>query len=587
MIKITNFNYIITIHNKEDLISQVLESIIRCCGENSHIYPVLDGCTDNSEKIIDNIKVLNKEIPITKVYTKDVNELLSINAGLKAALHEGNGYNIVLQDGVILKDYDIEKKIAKLYETEGGKLGYVSLRMGANLESGSFESKTTVPFTGQVENVCGYCDFRAKELPVGSAAYRSIPIKSPVCIPFKLINEVGIYDAELSPYGHDDVDYAIRVIDAGYFNMVYAIEFQSNLDWGGTRQEDAFVDNAIIKRNIDYIRWKHKDRMAVISTSDQSTVIKKIEPFPTMTIDDSHNMWKSKVNRYSILSKIKNKIRLHLFTVNNKVQFYYYERYKRAIAKRIDMYRFSRFNSKYDKELKFTEVVNLYKTRNETHLYFHQYYIYKLPDAIKKHRVYIEKNKKGFGEAAFHAMWWKLFEEFNPKNVLEIGVYRGQVVSLWRLISDMANKDIYIGGVSPFTCMGDSVSNYLNNIDYYKDVCKTFEELRLKLPTFVKGVTRDQISVDFISSKKWDMIYIDGGHDHDDVIFDYHLCYKNLRKGGLIIFDDASLYTEYSPPAFSFAGHPGPSFVARKYADNQMEFLGSVGHNNIYRKVLD
>ena len=40
-----------------------------------------------------------------------------------------------------------------------------------------------------------------------------------------------------------------------------------------------------------------------------------------------------------------------------------------------------------------------------------------------------------------------------------------------------------------------------------------------------------------------------------------------------------SLQTNFSPPLFSFAGHPGPSRVAAEFAMKQLKFLGAVGHN--------
>ena len=80
------------------------------------------------------------------------------------------------------------------------------------------------------------------------------------------------------------------------------------------------------------------------------------------------------------------------------------------------------------------------------------------------------------------------------------------------------------------------------------------------------------------------MIYIDGAHDFEVVFKDYKLCYENLCRGGVLVLDDASLYCDYNPASFAFAGHPGPSRVAREYADKEMEFIGAVGHNNVYRK---
>ena len=217
-------------------------------------------------------------------------------------------------------------------------------------------------------------------------------------------------------------------------------------------------------------------------------------------------------------------------------------------------------------------------------MYFHHYYNHRLPKVIKNHREYIVKNNKGFGESAFHAMWWKLLLEFKPVHVLEIGVYRGQVVSLWTLIAKLAHHDIDVNGISPFSSFGDSVSKYMRDLDYYQDVKKTFEHLELKKPTFIKGFSRCHESVCFIKSKAWDMIYIDGGHDYEDVLFDYKICLENLNVGGILVLEDASLYTDYIPVSFSFAGHPGPSLVAREFADKEMDFIGAVGHNNIYMK---
>ncbi|MGN6195289.1 MAG: hypothetical protein ACTHOB_10145, partial [Ginsengibacter sp.] len=77
------FNYIITIHNKEDLIEDVLNSVIKCCNANSFIYPVLDGCTDKSEEIVDQIIRENRNISINKIKVNDVHEIMSINEALK------------------------------------------------------------------------------------------------------------------------------------------------------------------------------------------------------------------------------------------------------------------------------------------------------------------------------------------------------------------------------------------------------------------------------------------------------------------------------------------------------------------------
>ena len=111
------FNYIITIHNKQELIKEVILGVINCAGPESYIYPVLDGCTDQSEAVIDDIIKAYPSVKIVKLHAGDIHELKSINIALNHASQHGEGYNIILQDDVILKDRDLEKKCSYLYHS--------------------------------------------------------------------------------------------------------------------------------------------------------------------------------------------------------------------------------------------------------------------------------------------------------------------------------------------------------------------------------------------------------------------------------------------------------------------------------------
>jgi len=283
MLNSPRFNYIITIHNKENLIEQVMMCVLMCCRDNSHIYPVLDGCTDRTEEIVDNIIDTFSSVPITKIHTPDVHELLSINAGLRAANQEGHGYNIVLQDDVLVADFMLEKKVTALYDWAGPRLGYVSFRLGANFTPDAATSNAVIPLTDYVENAYGHGLPDAKVLLPGDLAYRAVPIKSPVCFPFELIRSVGILDDRLAPYGHDDTEYSIRCLEAGYRNAVFAIRFYSDLKWGGTRTTPHPKIREIQKRNMRRIREWYGAILADVCESSQASEI--VEP-PNMVSED-------------------------------------------------------------------------------------------------------------------------------------------------------------------------------------------------------------------------------------------------------------------------------------------------------------
>ena len=238
----------------------------------------------------------------------------------------------------------------------------------------------------------------------------------------------------------------------------------------------------------------------------------------------------------------------------------------------------------YDHDLSLTEAASTYSDRNSLYSYMHHYYNYRCPQIVKEHREYFKKEHRGFGEDAFHAMWWLLLLEFQPTNMLEIGVYRGQVISLWSLISKYVGRSVEVHGISPFSPLGDSVSNYLENLNYLSDVKESFEYWKLQKPILIKALSTDKQAIDHISSQSWDIVYIDGSHDYDVAIRDYEVCKDALKPGGILVLDDSSLGTDFKPPSFSFAGHPGPSRIARERADKEMIFICAVGHNSVYKK---
>jgi len=273
------FNYIITIHNKEDLIEDVLISVIKCCHDNSYIYPIIDGCTDKTEEIIDRVISQYPNNFITKVKLNDVHEILSINAGLKLANQSQDGYNIIIQDDVILEDNSIEYKVTKIYEKIGCKLGYLSFMLGANLKKDILSSNEGSPFIDYIESAYGFGMTKSKILLPGQLAFRSIAIKSPVCIPTKIIREFGLLDENLAPSLHDDTEYCIRLLKSGYKNAVFGIKYRSDIDWGATRRKLDITLNGRIISNMNYIRKLYYNDILNLIAHNQETDLINIDEF--------------------------------------------------------------------------------------------------------------------------------------------------------------------------------------------------------------------------------------------------------------------------------------------------------------------
>lgn len=247
------FNYIITIHNKENLIRDVILNVLKSAGPNSCIYPVLDGCSDSSEAVIDDLIRLNPSFKIVKLFADDVHELKSINIGLNAASQVGEGYNIVLQDDVLLQDPDLEQRCILLYSLFD-KLGLVSFRHGANISRELIQQTMIIePWEDYIQSECGHYPDPVSMLKTGSFIFKEVVIKSPLCIPFKVIREAGKPDEAFAPW--DDAAYCYRVSTAGFANGVFAVNFRSDVAWGTTRNKRQKLQvEEVMLRNLNLFR---------------------------------------------------------------------------------------------------------------------------------------------------------------------------------------------------------------------------------------------------------------------------------------------------------------------------------------------
>ena len=214
----------------------------------------------------------------------------------------------------------------------------------------------------------------------------------------------------------------------------------------------------------------------------------------------------------------------------------------------------------------------------EAFRYFHQ----RLPREQQEHRAFF---RSGYGEDAFHVLWHLLLEHYRPTNFLEIGIFRGQIISLVALWAQQAHRACEVYGISPFSAAGDSVSTYSDEIDYYADTLANFEKFSLPRPQLLRAHSTDPEAVQLIASRSWDMIYIDGNHDYEIVRVDWQNCARHVKPGGLIVLDDAGLDTAFAPPLFATPGHPGPSRVAREIDRAGFREVLQVGHNRAFEKL--
>jgi len=251
-----SFNYIVTIHNKEDLIERVLTGVLISAGANSRIYLVLDGCSDGTESVIDKMLTDWVGMPVTKLYAPDVHEIRSLNIALRLAPQEGEGYNILMQDDVLLREREFEKKVAAVYRYFDDNIGVLSFRHGVNVGLDPIAGE--ILDTDMIESVYGYGAVDQPLLP-GHAVRRMVCLRSPQCISFEAIRTVGLLNEKYAPCTYDDHDYGLRCLAAGRENIVYAAKTLSRVEWGGMRRSPQPGLVAVMKRNRRYVYEDHAD----------------------------------------------------------------------------------------------------------------------------------------------------------------------------------------------------------------------------------------------------------------------------------------------------------------------------------------
>jgi hypothetical protein len=214
---------------------------------------------------------------------------------------------------------------------------------------------------------------------------------------------------------------------------------------------------------------------------------------------------------------------------------------------------------------------------------------YQNDDLLKNHRSHIEINNLGFGEKPFHVIWRELVKlQSTNFKFLEIGVYKGQVLSLIKLLSNNYNKVVEYVGVTPLNNSGDKFSNY-DSVNYGQIITSLFNHFNLDFDinkNIINGLSTDELIKNKVRELgEFDLIYIDGGHNYDCVVSDIKLMYDVSKIGTYVVFDDSSCYKNLSVDKFK--GHIDVCNAIKDNLENNDSFseIICVGHNRVFKKI--
>jgi hypothetical protein len=259
----------------------------------------------------------------------------------------------------------------------------------------------------------------------------------------------------------------------------------------------------------------------------------------------------------------------------------------------------------------FDDLVLAYKnTAEHNDALFQQLNLLTWSDPIlSAHRHHVENNELGYGDAAFHSMWLRLLyhaqTRFGRVRLLEIGVFKGQIISLWALIARKWNIDVEITAISPFAGRPLPRSRWvtwvrsrfdakfrenLRNGNFY-DVCDYESavrglfarfELDIKSIKLYRGYSTDAQIQSALADAMFHIVYVDGDHTFEGASQDFAVYGAKVMAGGWLIADDAGFFI---PGTAFWKGHEAVSRAANILPEIGFRNIMNVGHNRIYERV--
>jgi hypothetical protein len=207
---------------------------------------------------------------------------------------------------------------------------------------------------------------------------------------------------------------------------------------------------------------------------------------------------------------------------------------------------------------------------------------------LKEHRDWIEANQFGFGDRAFHCIWLALMAQMPPDfSFLEIGVFKGQVLSLVGLIAKTMEKKAHIYGVTTLTNTEDVRCRYPAG-DYKGWINQIHEHFQVQKPILIVGKSSNPTVVEQCTGfAPYDLVYVDGSHDYPDVVFDIKTYAPMTKAGGFLVMDDASINRLNVGSCWS--GLEDVAQAVKDHLDNdpRFKFLLACGHLNLFQRVKD
>jgi predicted O-methyltransferase YrrM len=228
---------------------------------------------------------------------------------------------------------------------------------------------------------------------------------------------------------------------------------------------------------------------------------------------------------------------------------------------------------------------------------------------LAAHRRHVEENKLGFGDPAFHAMWASLLSaaarRFGAVRALEIGVFKGQVISLWSLLARELALTVEVSALGPLAGqpaprrtlfsrlryrLDPRFREQIDNANFYAEedypaILRAhfahhgldFARVRVH-----RGFSTDPQILEELRTASFHLVYVDGDHSHAGALHDFKTFAAKIPVGGWLVADDAGCDL---PGTAFWKGHEAVSRAVRIMPGLGFKNILNVGHNRVFERT--
>jgi hypothetical protein len=223
---------------------------------------IFDGCSDRSEEyVMAAIAEHPRDIKLIIEHAPDVFETKSNNIGLKKSSCD---YSLLIQDDMIMQETDFDLRLIKPLLAFSDCFA-CSGRAAHNDIIARSKRRKLKDYLRPRREIIGFTDLVGRENNLGRNVFgiRDVVNRGPLMLDNLRLEKLDFLDEAFAPYIYDDHDLCLRAFRRfGWLCGSYVIGYQSENEWGSTRQKNAHIYRSALKKNENLLIERYRDLLS-------------------------------------------------------------------------------------------------------------------------------------------------------------------------------------------------------------------------------------------------------------------------------------------------------------------------------------